>query len=725
MQHSPRRRMMEVVVIDGIGSMPSSRRFPGLEDWVLLGLSGHVETASYAGAYKLGDLPPSSVQLVDLARGTGEWMAILRSGADNGDFMIMSDYFGFGRVHYAIVSSRAHPGRSTLIAGLTQRGVLSELGKRGLSTGEVNWDVALPHLVSNVALFRTRSSDRTFSSGIQVLPRKSAIVAGRSGVGILDRPEPLLDDLDYDTLIERGIEGMVEDSKAALVGAERRTFSLSGGRDSRALMAVFAAGGIADDLEVVSDRSTAIGASGEVFRRDLELASKMVDRYGLDWKVSGNGVAVPATFQEVLDDTLDSRANEVFEISPRASLVEQKNEVSFMGMGGEYYRSYIGAGYKAGFPLWWNRAFGTPDRSREDLASLFEHLVKDARIPADFYVSAQNSFVNSMSIVQGGVIDQLEYSFDEYRSRAHAGNVEWMRVGGTRTLYPLARPEFEAASAMLNAHDYSNGRVIFDIIEKADSDLNALPLEAKPWPEDFRSEGNVGIWEVASAERANEKYHDQKNLALTQEVRRRSIPTFDFDRLAVERVGYNVDSWRGRLPDAWHGALIERVARLAAKNEASVRSLLIVTESIQDVYMPPDIPVRVLEGDALSGDVSVSLYSPRREPVPQNSLEVAPWTFSDEVAKVDLSGVRARMSRTDTEGRLVVELEDLPRSCESAIYVYAGGSMLTRTAYLQESRHLFEGIPQDVAVNRATIFLRWSGDVDATRVFDVPLNEDA
>lgn len=725
MNDGPKRRTMDVLVIDSIGSSAIPRRHPKNESWDVVAMSGLVETAEIAGEYEVDGQDHREIDAIQLSGATGEWMALLRSQQASRygyDFLLQADYFGFGRIHYALIPSKDFRGRLTLVASLTQRGVLGELKRRGAASADVNWDVVLPHIISDVAMFRTRSSDRTFSPQINVLPRSATLLAGPQGFGLCPRPQPSFEGLTYHQLIDRGIDGAIRDSQLAASSSESHVLGLSGGRDSRALLAMFVAGGLHSQIEILSDRPTRIGSSADVFRRDLHLASQMVDHFDLNWRVSGHGTVVESSFEEILNDTMDSRGNEVFEVAPAKHLIQNRQETSFMGMGGEYYRSYIGAGYQKGFATWWENAGKTSESTAGDLGNLYLHLVKNQRIPEGLYSASSLAFVNAMTITDGDVIDQLEKSFDEYRSRCHAGNVEWMRVGGTKTLYPLARPEFEAASRLLSEKDYEHGRVVFDIIEQTCPSLNALPLEAKPWPADFSTAGASSVWDAASVSRATQKYDHARKAIPPQQRVARDLRPFDFHKEAFDRLGDIIDGWRTSMPTDWYNPIVERAARYSVKSQASLRSLLIVAESVQDVLDPPQVSSRIAYCVAGEGTIEYRLL--QRAPLRNGSLEVLSPSkdFRKEVSAVDVSEVAASLVVDQQAGTAQLSLRGLNVECEVAVYLYADGQMVVRSHYLSSPHIKFEHLDSQTSINRATVFIRWRGDIDATRVFDVSVN---
>lgn len=742
MQSLVSKRVHEVIVLDGVGQRIAFEPRENLSNYGLVAITGTVQSANESGFHSLSD--PASKSSIghrtfgEMLGWNGEWVALfsdsgkVNESAFEESYMVASDYFGFGKIHYAFVPSREFPSLRTLIAGPTFRGVARVLDQMGYPSS-VAWDVALPHVISHVNLFRTRASRRTFADQIEVLGSDEVLIVSKYGANIVNRPIPNLNE-DYESLIEQGIEAAIADAKAASGLGMPMSFSLSGGKDSRALLSMLVAGGMAQDWNIVTKRpGTQAGASTEVFRRDLEYASKIVDKFNLNWHIPRGGYYVQTDFREFLNDYQDFRSNQNFELTPQKHLRREAGESTTMGIGGELLRSYIARGYRDGHPQWWTAAGKTADSAFLDLRSLFSRLAVSWKLPMDLYDQAASSFAHSMMFdLQGTALEHIDKSYGEYRSRAFSSNMESNRHAGSFLTYPLARPEFVAASRLLSPEDRDDGRILFDIIEKSSADLNALPFAAPAWPERFRTRGNEDFWKGASVSRAEVRYQSLLAKAPKIPIIQRNVPPSDFNDSAMSHIGNRFDILRDVGPRNWVDPIISRAARRALMSPGSLYSLLAVVESITDVVKTPPINLTKLSINLvkkISTVHSEHTFSPsgsisENEPLHESksAVDATETVFVKRLNSIDLSQVSARLIIEPDSSCLTIDILNLPSDCEVAVYILSGGVRIDRTPYRAVSRVNFPDIDPTIVIDRATIFLRWSGEPDALRVFDIGLD---
>lgn len=731
------QRCHEAIVIDGVGSRVLFEPNMELSQFELNGISGTVQGGPNSGFHslkstiRLNEL--RGVKFKDMVGATGEWIGLFAGPGRNVGpceskrFLIAADYFGFGKIHYAVVPSSKSPGCRTLIVSSSLRGVLRVLDDLGVESS-IRWDVALPHIVSNVNLFRTRVSRQTFANEVEVLSCREALVVGAEGLCLTDRPRPMFGS-SYEDMIDEGIDAAIADAQTAVNRGGPCSISLSGGKDSRALFSMLCAGGVEKDWKVVTKRpDDAASASGEIFRKDLQFASMIVDRYNLDWKSEDTGTYVDVSFDEFLSDHQNFRSNQSFEVVPQARLRRYSSESTTMGIGGELLRSYIARGYRDGYPGWWANSVNTVESSRNDLRELFRRIALPWKIPSDLYEMASSSFATGMMFdIEGSVLDHIDESYREYRSRAFSANMESNRLAGTYLTYPLARPQFVHASQLLPEEDRNDGRVLFDIIERCDPSLNALEFAAPPWPDRFRSEGTSSSWSAASIERAESKFQRQRAKMRSPRIVRRDVDNSSLRRDAWEMVSTGIEQLRDAVTQTWFDPLIIRAARRALFSDKSLYSLTSVIRTLLDVDDPVSVDISM---------VRICLEDGSMTSIEMQSSGNGAWGFEDgtrdrsklgvgaadtqfaRVAKgLDLASVTARLYFDD--GVTTVAVDGLPDSAQVAVYLFKTGVCINRSGYQGADTFQFPDLEPDGVPDRATVFLRWEGDPDALRVFDI------
>lgn len=729
MRTAPDRPVHDVVMVDGLPSMPSSLKAPAIAEHRLLRLTGTLESPRLAGEFGLDSSPPMTngqpLTLVEALGWTGEWIGLFASEASS-SYVIAADYFGFGQVHYSVVPSRRYLGKVAIYVGATFRGVAHALREDGHALS-LRWELALPHLTSHTNLFRTRSSAHTLANEICVLPSDHLLVMSRDGFGTQRRPELVLGAKSYEELLDLGIEAAIGDASAALKLNRPALISLSGGKDSRVLFSMLVAGGIEKEFSVLTRRpGNEIGDSADIFRRDLQYASRIVDKFGLNWHVSTQGVMLGATFEEVLDDWQDFRGNQSFEFSVRQAFKRDANEIALSGIGGELFRSYVGSGYRQAYPAWWSAAGGTHDSARADISELFERVALRWLLPKGLYERAREHFVESFTFdLEGSALDHLDASYGQYRSRAHSGVMGWSRHQGTYLAYPLARPEFLLASKMLPESERAEGRLLFDIIERTCPDLNGLPYASPPWPTHFSTKGSASAWHSVSAESAAARYEAAQAGAQVVAYQANGVEPFRFEERALTRVIGSFDRFSEHLEAQDLLPIIQRAARRVQKGSTALGCLLAVTESMCDVLDPRFVPLRSLLVNMSNNEIRlgqiIQSAAARVEELPERSTHVRPVSFEQVLESIDLSFVTAEL-RVMADGprpTATVSIHDMPDGCEAAVYILDAGRRLDRSLYTSEKTVVFENLGDEVNVDRATVFLRWQGDRDAQRVFDV------
>lgn len=680
------------VSIDGVGSgqpassdsLEQSLRCERLDGWITSPeYVGDADTPRFVGAARLSDA----------LRWSGEWWGTFRS--PEGDVAIVSDYFGLCEVFYSVVSG--DDGRRIVLASDTFRGILAARRAHG-AVNALREDILLPTLTSHHNQFATRWSHETLADEVQVLPQGAYLLCSPRGVAVVPR-RPRAWDSPAQALTA-AVDAGVEIVRRAVDSGLPAHISLSGGKDSRAVLSLLLAAGVQDRVSVLtnSGASMTAGASKEILDRDAELAAVMVTRYGLRWLDGATQEWRPIGRRAHLENWQTHRSGSSFEIKDGTGVLVSEPSIDFQGMGGELTRSYLGSTFKKNYPGWWNAAGKTSATVRDDAATLFPIVCRAELIDPVLHQRARDAFVDSLDLgADGDVLDQIDASYRHYRNRAHTGASAFRRATGVSLVYPLATPElyeFAALNGTEERDDPGASRALFEVIEATVPDLNVLEFMSPPWPADYRSRGDAASWEgvdasAAIADRAGA-------VARRRIVSRENVePEFTF---------------AGRLRD--NAALLEeagvsegvllRTAHLAHRN-ARLRDVLVgATESARDVLTGPAATGAVRRFSLTAGRPAVEV----REP----------GVFAREFALRDVSGVTATVVVEDEA--IVVSAASVPPDVELACYLFIDGAKVD-TQWYQAEPHFRFVRPDEGALVRASVFLRWRGLGEAARVVDV------
>lgn len=702
-------RNHEVVVIRGVGraqaDIPNSVLLPLQVEFI----SGTVNSPDFVGGVNINSTANSSDKplVSDALNWTGEWFGAAvgeRGGA------LFADHFGLCHLHWTVFDEGEH---STIVAGSTIRGVLRVLELLGKKPSP-RVDIALPTLVSTVNHFHSRFARNSYASNVKVLENDEWLVFSSEGWYVGKRPE-FAHSGSYESLIDAGIERACQMLRSSTSNSRENVFSLSGGKDSRAAMALVAASGTTKEFAVHSNRPAGFqNASAEIWQSDLRIASKIVDKFGLNWAVNNEGNAKRLSFIESVSHWQDSRSGINFELGPVKSVNYGRNRTMLTGHGGELLRDYWGKTYLNGFPGWQKHAELKNNTSINDLDLLFRTILPIWNLEPNWYEKSLNAY---LSAFHGDTNAEAELNrfFTAYRGRAHAGYLEMSRSLGNLEIVPLMQPEFLAASRLLSQEDKYSGRVLFDIVERSTPELNALEFESKPYPESYATRGNSNFWQDASVERATERFLEQRTSARNTLVVDNSEPDYSFHESSVLRIAESLDAISSAIDGPLFDSLIDRVARHAQFNETACRRVMVSLESLRDVIEVPSVSVDVREYQFQTKKVSQwSLPSDKwrfQDTIPTYSLD-----FTNKWEEIDLTQVTSTLH---VESDLLhLELDNVPEECEIAVYFFADNKRFHSTTYEKDVHELHVQLPPNTKVARCTVFLRWAGVPSAQRIIE-------
>ena len=708
-------REHEVLRIGPVKRGRPTRSSIPLPEATLLCAAGIVVSGNGVSEYSLDSRPPAAT-LYEALAWTGEWFGVfVGKSATQGQpspLVVAADYFGYSQLFYAIVDDER--GRADVLISPSFRGVLGELRRAGISPG-LRLDVAAPSLVTSHNYFRTRSSRQSFAEGVSVLGHDEILVFTGDRLDIVTRPK-LFEGLEYNQLLESGISRAGGLIRQMVESGAPVSMGLSGGKDSRALLALAMAGGVERGIGYASNRPGPIrNASREILARDYETAARICQRFGLE-RHAGTAVArYPIDFAEDLAYWQDYRSNSSFEFLSHQGLEVPVERYHLLGIGGELVRSYIGAPYRMTYSSWWQAANKDAEGRRKDLAALFPRLCSNWLLAPDLFESMTESYVNSLDLdPQLDAIGQIDLAYREYRNRCHAGSGRFTRQAGAIQPYPLALPEFVAAAEQLPSEEREGGKLLFDIMETVCPDLNALPFVSPPWPESFKSSGSESSWErydgrdwIDSPPTRVANYPAPVDLRRMMSIADSRRPFRDD---AMERIAESVELLRDVSGEPAEG-VTQRMARLVQINDGTLRSVLGASETIRDVLGEGAGHTSIRRHDWELGGVASR---------PSATSSIDRTGFIEIVREIDLSGVEAELSfHSAEEGTLVsVAIARRPALSTVAVDFYVNGVREGKIGY--ESSDLVEFlVPMQFAEStyvRAEVFLKWQGDPQAQRL---------
>ncbi|HDR0890347.1 TPA: hypothetical protein QB061_001883, partial [Pasteurella multocida] len=596
---------------------------------------------------------------------TGEWFGLFYDDISQTG-LFSSDFFGFGQIFYSTLNKG---NERILIAGDSFRGVLQTLKQLSGNT-DINWHIAVPHLISITNIFSTRCSFETFSDSINVLHEDEVLLFGKQGVSIVKKPVPdYLSSLSYTDLLQKGIDKAGKMITVAQHTGRINELSLSGGKDSRALLGLILSSGNTNiSVYTAPSAGVAAGASREILDQDFSLACRLTEYFGLPWNTNTQFDEYKISFDESINTWQNLRGNSTFDFRPKYSQVVNKHEVRFTGCGGELFRSYVGLGYKEGFPQWWANAGKTKASIRKDLASLFRALCPDLYINSTLYKQSLDAFVDAMDFGYGDdVIHQLDINYGKYRNRCHFGVAHTHYSEGALLSYPLCLPEFVYASKLLSRQEQEQGRTLFDILEYTDPNLNTLEYASSPWDSCFKTKGKKNWGKVKGVKQA-ENYQALVK-ARTKQIEQRGVQSFNFNTACTQRLSQNMDKLRQFALDNqlyFFEGIVQRIARAHQKSAQHLYSMVSKTETLLDIIEEKKIKLVLSEFDLRQPNFvespfisssCIKSYLPEAKPMTISS-------FDQVVQDIDMSDFKFD-GNIDLENKCIqVQFSNIKKDCE-------------------------------------------------------------
>lgn len=701
-------RKHDVLVFKNM-DLSSSQKIPELrsEDFKLLRLSGlmfnHTEFSNFT------NIPAKNTCLTEALQDCGEWLGLFENQTE--DYVVCSDYYGYSSIFYAVIET--NDKLNNLVISNSFRGIANYLSTEGCNL-TVNWPCVLPHLITNTNIFLTRASNSTFSNEIKVLNYNEVLLLKDNKVYVVPRTHirQQANLQSYENLLYQGINAAVSSFSTWVNQTDLNIcFNLSGGKDSRVVLAMLLQSEFKDQLKVftANPSNLAAGASKDILMKDFNVASKIVEHYDLNWFKRTNYREINLSYHEQLNIWQEFRSNSSFEIKPKTKQIKDCKELRITGIGGELIRSYLGNAYKQNFPHWWAKAQNIED-VRESLRLLFRELCNPWLIDTELYAEAMEHFVESFIFNDTSpVLAQLDESYLAYRNRAHAGVSAVHHFEGALLKYPLCQLQFKQASHLLDSFEEENGKVLFDIIRLTQPELNALEFAAPKWPDAFNAP-NGSTWETQQNTQAIARYYELMKVKANFVVDNpECIYETNEGEAALFKLNTNLELIAQQSGNSMRfNQMIQRIARLSQKSSLMLHALVAKTESILDAILPKPVNSHILTVDLVTNSVTTE----------KKQVEDYVGLFT-VLKKIDLSQCTAELEIKKTQNLATVKFQSIPEDCELAIYVYENGQRTSIEWYRKMSH--FNHIISTEGVNhiRMMVFIKRIGEPEAQKIINV------
>lgn len=460
----------------------------------------------------------SGLELEHLLAQYGEWLTVWRRALETGwEYMVIADPQGYCPVFYA-VESGTHP---SVVVSPSFRSLTDTIPPR-----DVNWDLAATHLLGSHRVLEVAASEESFADGVKLLGADEALVIQSTGAQIVSRPSNIESaSLDYETLVRRGIDRATQQLQSGVKQFGTAQFNLSGGRDSRVVLALAVAAGVQGSLSVIT-KDPRLGKPGyqqAALGADLEVASTLVAKFGLEWFEGARMLrhGVPLRRMIEMHQSYSSGWNYNAALSNFVALWDD-TQLGLRGGAGELLRS---SGLAETAESWVQEDSLDPpildEQSAATIVDRFSHVSPkwgsvrqlDTTLLTETLLRWQGSTVRAA----------VNEYFKNFRQRAHFGHhLRSLGRGNEVTFHVLSQPEFMMAAALLSERDRNDGVLVFDIIEACSPTLNRMAFDDGQWADSvfdrsrLRNKRSPGIVEPSGS--SYRQYQD------AQVARKRMIP---------------------------------------------------------------------------------------------------------------------------------------------------------------------------------------------------------
>lgn len=392
----------------------------------------------------------------DLFNGVGNYTVCLFVSEEKISFY--QDYFGMGSTYYttcqyfSLVSNRAH------LAFV----YANALGIKKPNVNNIN-SKALEHFFFSGQAF----NHDTPISGINKTPLSYRVDITEQGLELIENESQLgQESLSYEEYLEKGIDEIKYITKNSLDILSKNNSTiccdLSGGKDSRAALAV---------IMSVCDNKYYIRTNDVTSNDDLSISLKIASYYDLKYIDFSHELCLPMSYKDGIDIWRSYFMGDYHRMGlPNKSSYGESQSIRIGGGAGEIYRDF------------WNKIINRSSSSYctdvinellEAESSGLNKFTDEERQSIVSYI--KNTLTLEMS--NENSFAALSEHYLKFRNRSHFGMRHFTTFNDAVYVFPLLSPSLFKAALVLNETDREYGRLMFDIIERLQPELNRFEYD--------------------------------------------------------------------------------------------------------------------------------------------------------------------------------------------------------------------------------------------------------
>lgn len=633
---------------------------------------------------------PRTITASEFAPALGEWSAIAeRTAADRtqtSEFLVFNDEFGYSPLFYTLI-----PGQKIIVSDSFQ-GVTYELMRNRVNP-TLDLNAYITTIITKDSRFSNPLAWQTSAAEIRLLPPHLAVHVAEHSITIVDRKSLLnSDSSNSTTLIDQGIDFVTGTLKRLALNKEHsHSLLLSGGVDSRVVLALVLAAGVNDTFAIRSNdpRLYKSKYSYRVFEDDFFISYAIGKHFGLNWLPPRSTSNLKTSLEEGLwiSNTTSSNFSNAYPATTHHTIYATP-EISLRGGGGEPIK---GAGFLSLVKQVQEHSSKTGSSSEAPFKQFQKWFVDNAIIDSSFGSTANESLSLVHQWIRSKSFDELMPSYYQHcRNRTHFGHAKFSSSTNLFAFQPLSNSYFYAASEKHPNPELRCYKIAREIFAATEPSLLDFPFE-DPEATEILTNG-VG-----------------KNIHKDTEILESHFSSIAKKTPTIEEISFS-GTMQETIPADKRAALVSMSRTIAYEIEEAFPEHRATLKSVHKSVF------EALEKGTLSPSLTVArmmsardVFKPTSEPGvsisyectknPNSRLTISGLRASDALPNLKLPALLAKPpvvlnpSVQIKDNELTVEANPTssrPASLEFAFYLLEGGKAVQRTSYLKEQSMTFE-----------------------------------
>lgn len=618
----------------------------------------------------------------------GQWVAVL-TNIERSIFNVVSDYFGFQSVFYRYDVIDETYSQLTVSTSYSS---LVEYSKKNLLSYTFNEEQFYLAMGATNVHLRTAFSTQSFCREIKLLGVDETLSFDIvKNIFKVHKKSFICDPKgrSYKELIDIGISKAKKNIVSLMNCYEDKRIFLSGGRDSRMVLALLSSLGVEESFTTeMGNPQSFSGLAKKVVEKDLFVSNYLANEFGMKNSEFSKHLRLNLDFEKSLERILSHGAQFAWTIPPSNRVtIRAHSYLALRGGGGELFRAHDTSREAIAELQTKYSDFNALDFDSQ-VEALFHLYINVNTIPSSYVVRCKELFAESFVFDRGFSLEQnIDWHFDYYRNRIHFGHYVTSFSKNELAFHPLMQKEFLYAASYYDIEERRGGRICYDIIEKLNPELNRVTFDNGHWSHIDDAYGPTLEELSKDAESYKEYYRVQgENSGLVS----RSI---DINKYEIEPE-QNISRYK------IYSLAINSLLELVYERKYTVYH---IEQIIKNLHLGKVSPVEILlkyidyKNAFEEYNTSCNLLSVNM-PVNRKYLDYCTLESAEKLLSTN-KGCFKNLSYTVTVGeslslkvKLSSKFDDLFNKVEYAFYLYESGKIVDKLWYSESNEYYYDNL---------------------------------